>query len=210
CWPVTSWAAIDGDGRRKPLWYSMRRSYRDRLLIIQPRDGGLALVVVNDSSARWTANVEVNRNDVDGSVLAKSALELDIMPRGAVTLRLPDDVATAQDSTREVVLAETGGDRAWWHFAEDVDAALPAPELDTRVDAVDGGYEVTVQAGTFVRDLGLLADRMAADAVVDEMLVTLLPGESVVFRVSTAEHIDPAALVDPLVLRSANQLLDPR
>ncbi|MGI8879003.1 MAG: glycoside hydrolase family 2 protein, partial [Jatrophihabitans sp.] len=152
CWPVTSWAAIDGDGRRKPLWYSMRRSYRDRLLTIQPRDGGLALVAVNDSSERWTASVEVNRSDVDGSILAKSAMELDIMARGAVTLRLPDDVATAQDSAREVVLAETGGDRAWWHFAGDVGAALPALELDTCVDAFDGGYEVTVQAGTFFRD----------------------------------------------------------
>ena len=42
CWPVTSWAAVDGDGRRKPLWYALRRSYRDRLLTIQPRDGELA------------------------------------------------------------------------------------------------------------------------------------------------------------------------
>ena len=24
CWPVTSWAAVDGDGRRKPLWYALR------------------------------------------------------------------------------------------------------------------------------------------------------------------------------------------
>ena len=27
CWPVTSWAAIDGDGRRKPLWYALRAAY---------------------------------------------------------------------------------------------------------------------------------------------------------------------------------------
>ena len=40
CWPVTSWAAVDGDGRRKPLWYALRRAYADRLLTVQPRDGG--------------------------------------------------------------------------------------------------------------------------------------------------------------------------
>ena len=28
CWPVTSWAAVDGDGRRKPLWYALRRVVR--------------------------------------------------------------------------------------------------------------------------------------------------------------------------------------
>ena len=45
---MTSWAAVDGDGRRKPLWYALRRAYADRLLTVQPRDGGLAVVAVND------------------------------------------------------------------------------------------------------------------------------------------------------------------
>ena len=58
CWPVTSWAAVDGDGRRKPLWYALRRAYADRLLTFQPRDGGLALVAVNDTAAPWTGAVD--------------------------------------------------------------------------------------------------------------------------------------------------------
>ncbi|MGK5678864.1 glycosyl hydrolase 2 galactose-binding domain-containing protein [Actinoplanes sp. URMC 104] len=37
CWPVTSWAAVDGDGRKKPLWYALRAAYADRLLTFQPR-----------------------------------------------------------------------------------------------------------------------------------------------------------------------------
>ena len=53
CWPVTSWAAVDGDGRRKPLWYALRRVFADRLLTIQPRDGGLALIAVNDGREPW-------------------------------------------------------------------------------------------------------------------------------------------------------------
>ncbi len=54
CWPVTSWAAVDGDGRRKPLWFALRQAYADRVLTIQPRDGGLALVAGNDTDERWT------------------------------------------------------------------------------------------------------------------------------------------------------------
>ena len=27
CWPVTSWAAVDGDGRAKPLLYALRQAY---------------------------------------------------------------------------------------------------------------------------------------------------------------------------------------
>ena len=46
-------------------------------------------------------------------------------------------------------------------------------------------------------------------AVVDDQLVTLLPGESVTFRVSGAglDASDHAALVSPSVLRTANQLV---
>ncbi|MBP0587642.1 hypothetical protein J8J22_21515, partial [Mycobacterium tuberculosis] len=44
CWPVTSWAAVDGYGRKKPLWYALRAVYDPHLLTIQPREGGLAIV----------------------------------------------------------------------------------------------------------------------------------------------------------------------
>ena len=45
------------------------------------------------------------------------------------------------------------------------------------------------------------------DAVVDDMLVTLLPGEQVVFAVRCAELTDPQELLRPDVLRSTNQLV---
>ena len=40
CWPVTSWAVVDGDGRRKPAWYALRRAFADRLVTVQPRGDG--------------------------------------------------------------------------------------------------------------------------------------------------------------------------
>jgi beta-mannosidase len=41
------------------------------------------------------------------------------------------------------------------------------------------------------------------------MLVTLLPGESVVFAITSALELDLAGLSAPGVLRSANQLVRP-
>jgi hypothetical protein len=38
CWPVISWAAVDGDGRRKPLWYALGRVFAGRLLTLRPLD----------------------------------------------------------------------------------------------------------------------------------------------------------------------------
>jgi len=61
CWPVTSWAAIDGDGRRKPLWYAVRRGFAQRLLTLQPRFRAPAAVLVNDGDATWVGTLDMTR-----------------------------------------------------------------------------------------------------------------------------------------------------
>lgn len=206
-WPVISWSAIDGDGRRKPLWYALRRSFRDRLLTIQPRDGELALVAVNDSGDPWQAALTVSRLDFEGDVLATFGATLDLAPRGASTIPLPARLATPGDPARELLVAQVSGDRAYWHFAEDVDAKLPEPHLLTKVEPTGTGYRLTVRAQSFVRDVTVLADRLAPDAYADDALVTLLPGETATFDIRTTATVDPEAFADPLVLRSANQLV---
>ncbi|HEY0871246.1 MAG TPA: hypothetical protein VGD55_12670 [Acidothermaceae bacterium] len=206
-WPAVSWAAVDGDGRRKPLWYGLRRSYRDRLLTFQPRDGGLTLVAVNDSAAPWRGDVMLSRRASDGVVMSLATLALDVGARRTVAFAVPGEVAASDGGVGGFILAESGAERAWWHTEEDVDAKLPAPELRCALEPVAGGYRLSVTAHTLIRDLALLVDRVAEDAVVDDMLVTLLPGETVVFTIATAAPMTLEQLTDPLVLRSANQLV---
>src|SRR2546430_11910562 len=55
--------------------------------------------------------------------------------------------------------------------------ALPPAGADRTVAPAEGGYRVTVTARTLLRDVAVLADRAAPAAEVDDMLVTLLPGE---------------------------------
>jgi hypothetical protein len=117
CWPVTSWAAVDGDGRRKPLFYALRHAHAARLVTAQPRGGALVAVLVNDTAEPWSEVVTVTRHDFDG------------------------------------------------------------------VDP---------------------------DAVVDDMLRSLLPGETVSWEVSSDLEVSPEAFLHPTVLRSANQLVHNR
>jgi beta-mannosidase len=208
CWPVTSWAAVDGDGRRKPLWHAMRAAYAPRLLTVQPRPGGLAVVACNDTTETWSGSLTIERRHFDGRVLAASALPLSVGVRGTTSLELPGDVTTAQDAASEVLVVHgEDGTRALWWFVEDRDGALGPPELSTSVSAVEGGYRVEVTAGSLVKDLVLLADKVAPDAEVDIQLVTLLPGEGTSFTVTTGASLGPEALTAPRVLRSANQLV---
>ena len=207
-WPVTSWAAIDGDGRPKPLWYALRRVFADRLLTIQPRDGRLAVIAVNDTGERWHDRIEVARHAYDGTVLASAVLHIDVPARGAATIRLAEALTLPGDAAREVLAVRSGGAAtAWWPYAEDVDADLPVAECDVTTEPVDGGVRVVVTARAYIRDLAILADRVAPSACVDDMLVTLLPGESATFVITGADGSEPAAYTGPLVLRSANQLV---
>ncbi|GAB3848578.1 hypothetical protein GCM10029963_31660 [Micromonospora andamanensis] len=188
CWPVTSWAAIDGDGRRKPLWYALRHAYADRLLTVQPRDSGLALVAVNDGGQPWRASATVVRITLTGEPRAKTTLELDVPAHSAVTVALPDELARPDAAADELLVADTGDPtgRALWFFAEDRDVRWPAAAFDATVEPTDDGQRVRVTARTILRDVTLYPDRLDPSAEVDAALVTLLPGESATFTVRSA------------------------
>jgi beta-mannosidase len=207
CWPVTSWAAVDGDGRKKPLWYALRAAYDPHLLTLQPRDGGLAVVAVNERSLYWRAAVTLKRVRFDGEVLAETTLwRLSADRLAAAAEVIPAAIATPDDPRGELIVATMLDRTAWWYFGEDVAIDLPAPVVEVAVDDATGGQTVTVTARTLVKDLCLFVDRLHPDAEVDDMLVTLLPGESRTFRVTAPVRLDPAALAGAPVLRSAGDL----
>ncbi|WP_406406142.1 glycosyl hydrolase 2 galactose-binding domain-containing protein [Streptomyces sp. NBC_01643] len=206
CWPVVSWAAVDGDGRRKPLWYALRAVYADRLLAV--RDGALHLV--NDADRPWAGTLCLTRHDLDGTVLAEEELRVSTAPRQVTRLTLPPSVAEPADRTRELLVARLGEVRTVEFYEEDTRLALPPARYDVRVTRSDddaSAYRVEVTARTLLRDLALFPDRLDPAAEVDEMLVTLLPGESTVFRVTGAVIEDPGALGTRPVLRCVNDTI---
>jgi beta-mannosidase len=141
-------------------------------------------------------------------VLASAALSLSVAARSTDTLVLSEQAITPEDPASELLVVHSeSGTRALWWFVEDRDSALGPAELSASVAAVDRGYRVDVTATSLVKDLALLADKVAPDAEVDMQLVTLLPGDASSFTVTTAATLDPDALTAPRVLRSANQLL---
>lgn len=216
CWPVTSWAAVDGDGRAKPLLYALRHAHAPRLVTIQPRPTGdeadsvarsLAVVVVNDTAEPWTGDVVVRRVGFSGVELDATKVAVAIAPRETVTVDVPGSLGTPDEAGAEVLVATLGDERALWFFAEARDSALGAAELTSEVIRTDSGARVRVTAEGLARDVSLLVDKVHPEATVDDMLVTLLPGESVTFTVDCPGEVDLQQLTSPLVLRTMNQLL---
>ncbi|MFD9738387.1 glycoside hydrolase family 2 protein [Umezawaea sp. NPDC059074] len=209
CWPSTSWAAVDGDDRLKPLWYALRHAFAPRLLTFQPRFGRLVLTAVNDHDEEWSGELRLERQTFDGHLLATTTLAVAVPARAAARIELTEPLVTPNDPKGEVLVATTADARAVHLFAEDRDLSYDPAPLSARVEAVTGGYRVDVSATSFARDVALLADRAAPDAVAEEMLVPMLAGETRSFLVRTAALADPSALVGPLVLRCANGLVTP-
>jgi beta-mannosidase len=195
CWPVISWSAVDGDGRRKPLWYALRRAYSDRLLTFQPG----SLVAVNETGSEWAVRLPIRRVAFDGTPVTSSDVDVTVPARGAVTIPLPASLASPSRS--ECLIA---GD-AWWFFERDKDLAYPAASFTATAIRNEDDVLVTVTAETLLRDLCLFADRVDPAATVDEQLVTLLPGETYTFRVSGLPADAPlTALTERPVLRCVN------
>ncbi len=204
CWPVTSWAVVDGGGRRKPAWYALRDAYRDRLLTVQPRGDQLHLVAVNDGVEAWAARGTARRISFDGRVLATQEIDLALDARSVGSVALEHRVAAASDPTRELIVIDAGGERSIWWFSEDQHLALRPPRYHVLIEPLgERRWRVHVSADVLVRDLSALVDRIASGASVDRQLLTILPGERGTFIVDGVDDLH--APLDQWLF-SANQL----
>ncbi|KAF2413029.1 beta-mannosidase [Microbacterium sp. B35-04] len=208
CWPVTSWAAIDGDERPKPLYYGLKNAFAPRLATIQPREGGLAAVLVNDTADTWDGEFVARRVGFAGDELARFTSPVSLAPRETITVPLPAEVAAAADAASELVVAGVDEVRGHWFFAEPRESALGAAQVEVRTEPAAHGTLVSLTAGSLVRDLTLLVDKVDPGAVASDALVTLLPGESTTLLVRhDGDPLAASALSDPRVLRTANELV---
>jgi beta-mannosidase len=207
CWPVTSWAAIDGDGREKPLFFALKNAFAPRAVTIQPLESGLSAVLTNEQADMWTTELVVSRRGFDGRLLAEHRSVVEVAPRSTRTIAIETDAATSTEVAAELIVADASGLRGVWFFAEPRDSALAAARMTVSTVPADEGVDVTVTAASLVRDLTLLVDKVDPAAHVDSGLVTLLAGESHTFRVVGTTVTDAAAYAQPTVLRSGNQLV---
>ena len=206
CWPVTSWAAIDSEGRPKPLWYAMRRAFTPRNVIFANDKGIVSAVVINDTDEPWHGELVLSRERLDGLALANVDVEVNVEPRTVTPIALAEEIFRPDDPAAEIVVARLEDLIRVHTFVEDIELALEPDPLQVNVSQADNGYAVTVTARSLARDVALLADQATPDASVDDALITLTAGQSATFHVRTIARDIAQALTRPPVLRTANDL----
>jgi beta-mannosidase len=205
-WPAISWSVIDVRGRRKLSWYALRAAFDPRLVTLtaspsgakDERDGhggGLHAVLVNDTSTPWSEHLVVRVADEDTTDVVLEA-DVQVEPHGSVSLPL-----VVPPGPWLLAVADVGGRRATRWLHPDLDLPAVPEHADVHVARPDRHrVEVTVTAHALLRDVCLAAELLVPDAVVEGHPATLLPGESVTFRVDlpAADHagLDHAELAD--------------
>jgi len=180
------------------------------LVTVQPRGEHLAVALVNDSSQEWTGTMTLALRSFDGSVLHHEEQAAHVPAWSSRETAVPSRFASPSAPERCLLEARVGDRRAFWFFTEDRDGDLSAPEFDAKASKTSTGFQVTLTAGTLIRDAALLVDKVDPTAVVSDMLTTILPGETVTWAVESGSSADPELLLAPTILRSANQLLSRR
>ncbi|MFZ3567598.1 glycoside hydrolase family 2 protein [Streptomyces sp. BH097] len=189
CWPVSSWSAVDGDGRLKPLHHELRRVYADRLLTLQPVREEPELVLSNLGASPWTTTVTLRLMRADGTMAGQARLRASAGPRQVTRVPVPRSVLPAAGSAKEFLVADADGSRALHFPVRDKEFGYPEPRFTVVTETVGGDpdtVDVVVTAQTLVRDLLLQPDRVAPHARADRGLVTLLPGERARIRLTGA------------------------
>jgi beta-mannosidase len=197
CWPAVSWSIVDVAGRRKLAWYAVRSAFAPRISVLGGSAQAPWLTLVNDTATAWAPRIRLRTWHRDGSVH-----DLPAPPAGQVTanghLVLP---LPALGTDADLLVADVDDVRTTRWLRPDLELAPPTPTLG--VDVVPAGADgvtVRVASDVLVRDLCLVAELVAPDAVVDRQLVTLLPGEATTFTVTGpgAGRLDAARVVELL------------
>jgi beta-mannosidase len=125
----------------------------------------------------------------------------------AATLAIGPEIAIPEDPSRELLLAEFDGQRAFWFYGKDAWLSLPEPAFELACTAGEAGStDIILTARTVLRDLHLDVHRLHPEASIDRNLVTLLPGDVFRATIRGAGPIEESALRMPAVIRTANVL----
>ena len=207
CWPVTSWAAIDGKGREKPLYFSIAESYEPLLITITGASPDLSVNVINNSLETYSGQLSLSLRDYSGKQLAEHKQQLEAKPSGNFIVKIPKNLIPQGSESSTVLVASFEGQRATHFFTDYKYSALEKPVFKAEVQKTETGISLKVTAQSTIRDFVLMIDKLDPQASVDSGLITLLPGESHEFIITTSEKLSAEQLIEGHVLRSANQLV---
>jgi beta-mannosidase len=210
CYPVSSWSAVDSDGRAKPLLHAAKKFFAPRMLTIMPSQvyskgqspTSLAIHLHNDTDQPWTTVVLVRRLDLQCQSSGQFQCELSVPARSLSRVIVPQRLC-ADGAEFLHARAESGESSCWW-IRRDKEMSYPIAKYTGTLVKMDDGYELSVHAHTILRDVVIQVDRLDPSATISNSFVTLLAGESAKFTIATQHQMSSEKLLSPPVFQCVN------
>ncbi len=194
-WPGASWSGIDWFGRWKALQFHARRFFAPVTVAALRKEGRTSVNIISDRTTPREGELRLRVMTLQGQVLREQVQRLRIEPLSATRIATHDDAALLGNASPATTVAvfdlTVDGEpaaREVVQFAAAKDMHWPAPGLHAHLRDEAGQYMLDLTASALAR--AAWVDFGELDAEVSDNALTLLPGERISLRITSAADLD--------------------
>ena len=165
CWPVTSWASVDYEGRWKALQYAARRFYAPVAVSIEETGTQVRVFAANDHPRPWTGTWRWSLQTLVGELIEAGSEHVIASPLSGTCLHEFDFEHAVKEygATHLAFIAGLyDGERCISQqttlFAKEKNISLPKPELHWHMTREGEELVIAVKANAFARYVELQLD----------------------------------------------------
>jgi beta-mannosidase len=158
CWPVTSWASVDYEGRWKALQYTARRFNAPVALSLEDEGSRVKVFVTNDLPQPWQGMWRWSLETLNGEKVEMASEHVTVAPASAACVHEFDFTKAVKEYGAARLVFVTGlydGEeciaRQTALFAKEKDITLPNPELRWDVTQDSDQLVISLTSNAFAR-----------------------------------------------------------
>ena len=183
CWPAISWSSRDYYGRWKALQYWAKKAYTDILVSPIAKDDEIQIYLVSDRAKNTSGKLVIDILTFNGGKIAH--IESDIkVPANASHVVWSTKISELLGDTpkEDVVLTARYTDKTGSAYTNNYllvtpgKAALPKVNPGCKINPVEGGFELILNADKFAKAVYLSAGN---NTFFSDNYFDILPGESI-------------------------------
>ena len=195
CWPVASWSSTDYYQRWKALQYFAKKGFEPVLVSPYRNNDSIKVDIINDKLTAINAKLIVKVIDFEGKEIWKEAKEVTVPVNSSNTFFsvkttefMKNVEANRQLLTVDLVENNTTLSSNTMYFKPIKHVILPKPEVKYEINAVDGGFEISLKTDKLAKNLFMtIGDK---DGFFSDNYFDLLPDKPVKIKLETKITLD--------------------
>ncbi|MDP3915229.1 MAG: glycoside hydrolase family 2 protein [Bacteroidota bacterium] len=190
CWPVASWSSTDYYQRWKALQYFVKKGFEPVLVSPYQDKDSLKVDIINDKLTEIKAQLVIKVLDFSGNEIRKEVKEVTVPANSSNTFfatRTFQFLMNLQPRTQFIVVELVENEKIisdnTLYFRPIKDIILPKPNVKYEVNAVDGGFEITLNSDQLAKNLYMtIGDE---EGFFSDNYFDLIPGKTVKVKLET-------------------------